>query len=1361
MREEAREEQKQRRENQVTMYRKYRMGDLPDIQIKYSYLIAPLQALAHRDSTIAKLLFSAIFKAIFSEMDTVKTDREIQDMVAQINQSLDAILSGSIQYFPPFIGCVLDILYSLRGKLKVDISSLGSAVTVSNLQPLGISVLEEQLILHNTEDSRPSKRAKHESEPVSSDTTTWIELARLYKTVDEYDVLLGIFGGKLGTQQITRRAVESEARGDYQQAKMLYEEALSCTNWVGSSPLDVEVDLWDDCRMECLDKLGQWDVLETVATAGVDDSSNPDLMKIWDDTYYQEHYLPFLLRSKLKLMLQGDESQQTLLTFVDSVMKEPQQKSMMENRYCEELALMYLWQEDYDRARYYATMAFERFKQDWSSTDTLMSASRTYRLQTLQPLIEMQEFLDFVSQESNFRSKDAARRLVSQWEGRSPHAVLDPVGIWDDILTNRTMYLDHISHRLSGLEPDSQDSVDVDQDDVFARTKLRLRLQMARSCKEQSNFTLTLRILKETNSICKRLGDDNLLVEWSQLYASTHHSKVLASGNSWADDVVSSVLSTLDQLGRYKDNTALSAVPHLGRHHHVLTGQAFEVLALAAVKAEELTTLSSKNQQKLLEYTKIKKLKKDELIHSLLSQGYTASKASLDFSDVEGSQSKSGSKFGLDEAYLSVAKYCDKFLRMKEDDEVSINDKLLEKFPDTIVTCLLQAMKLNSREALQRFPRLLQLVEYHRDTMSTFIKKCQEVPCWMFIMWISQMMALLDKPEAPAIQNLLVSISKEYPQAVVYAFRLSREGFVFGNSVQDKDNKAATQKLADLLSEERVPLVSKFIAALEQFGQPEMIFKDWADDVKRILMKPKRDRGKIVEKYQEMFSNLIDYKSNDSAGITGTQMSSLGSASVVEMGQFPRKFADHFRKDVESCFGKEGSKIPSMSLGEFSKQFKKIWDEIEKQKAEKLFPPETMKEYCQWLADFNPNTEGRELEIPGQYTGLSKPMPEYHVKIAGFDQRVLVMSSIRKPKRVKIRGNDEKEYPYLVKTGEDLRQDQRLEQLFYLMNQVFDKDPACRHRKLHLRTYQVIPMTPRVGLIEWLNNTQPLKEFLLDACTDQEKKYLVSEQGPIKQHGKWMRKFDTNKGAPYMYGQAYLKYSKTETVREFRMKENKVPWDQFRRAFQQMSTCPEAFHALRCTLAMIGIDFGHAFGSATQFLPIPELMPFRLTRQIRNLMLPLQTKGLIESTMIHGLRALRKDYDLLLSTMDIFVKEPSMDWLQNAEKQLQELMKTDADTPEDADIDTTWYPKEKLTYVQRKLRGDNPCYITRDELRLGHSRNVAYKAFEKVVLGDSDNVRARLPETALTVEEQVSALIDQATDPNILGRVWIGWEPWV
>lgn len=87
--------------------------------------------------------------------------------------------------------------------------------------------------------------------------------------------------------------------------------------------------------------------------------------------------------------------------------------------------------------------------------------------------------------------------------------------------------------------------------------------------------------------------------------------------------------------------------------------------------------------------------------------------------------------------------------------------------------------------------------------------------------------------------------------------------------------------------------------------------------------------------------------------------------------------------------------------------------------------------------------------LTGQYDGCSKPLPEYHVKISGFDEKVstptpppqpvtnhapsprqvLVMSSMRKPKRVVIRGDNEREYPFLIKGGEDLRQDQRIEQV--------------------------------------------------------------------------------------------------------------------------------------------------------------------------------------------------------------------------------------------------------------------------------------------------------------------------------------------
>jgi DNA-dependent protein kinase catalytic subunit len=104
----------------------------------------------------------------------------------------------------------------------------------------------------------------------------------------------------------------------------------------------------------------------------------------------------------------------------------------------------------------------------------------------------------------------------------------------------------------------------------------------------------------------------------------------------------------------------------------------------------------------------------------------------------------------------------------------------------------------------------------------------------------------------------------------------------------------------------------------------------------------------------------------------------------------------------------------------------------------------------------------------------------------GFDQRVAVMSSLRKPKVVIVRGNDGREYKYLVKAGEDLRQDQRIQQLFCQMNGILNSDGECKRRELKIRTYRVVPMTTRLGLIEFLPNVTGLKDFVGKNVTAEE-----------------------------------------------------------------------------------------------------------------------------------------------------------------------------------------------------------------------------------------------------------------------------------
>lgn len=102
-------------------------------------------------------------------------------------------------------------------------------------------------------------------------------------------------------------------------------------------------------------------------------------------------------------------------------------------------------------------------------------------------------------------------------------------------------------------------------------------------------------------------------------------------------------------------------------------------------------------------------------------------------------------------------------------------------------------------------------------------------------------------------------------------------------------------------------------------------------------------------------------------------------------------------------------------------------------------------------------------------------------------------------------------YPFLVKGGEDLRLDQRIEQLFDTMNDIFDADPACCQRSIRVRSYAVVPMgtswfahvcclfpTPTslyvphlrrrapsthprgpsgtdIGVVEWVDGTEPVR----------------------------------------------------------------------------------------------------------------------------------------------------------------------------------------------------------------------------------------------------------------------------------------------
>lgn len=70
---------------------------------------------------------------------------------------------------------------------------------------------------------------------------------------------------------------------------------------------------------------------------------------------------------------------------------------------------------------------------------------------------------------------------------------------------------------------------------------------------------------------------------------------------------------------------------------------------------------------------------------------------------------------------------------------------------------------------------------------------------------------------------------------------------------------------------------------------------------------------------------------------------------------------------------------------------------------------------------------------------------------------------------------------YLYLLGhEDLRQDERVMQLFSLVNTLLSVDTQSFKRRLHIQRYPVIPLAPNAGLLGWVMDSDTLHVLVRD-----------------------------------------------------------------------------------------------------------------------------------------------------------------------------------------------------------------------------------------------------------------------------------------
>ncbi|OTA80433.1 hypothetical protein M434DRAFT_401759 [Hypoxylon sp. CO27-5] len=381
-----------------------------------------------------------------------------------------------------------------------------------------------------------------------------------------------------------------------------------------------------------------------------------------------------------------------------------------------------------------------------------------------------------------------------------------------------------------------------------------------------------------------------------------------------------------------------------------------------------------------------------------------------------------------------------------------------------------------------------------------------------------------------------------------------------------------------------------------------------------------------------------------------------------------------------------------------------------------------------------PPTMQIELQASGDYS---------HVPyISKVEPNMSIASGVSAPKIITVVGSNGERFKQLVKGGnDDLRQDAIMEQVFAAVSSVLKHHRSTQQRNLGIRTYKVLPLTSASGLIEFVSNTIPLHEYLMPAHERYHPKDLKGSQCR-KEISQVQSKSVEVRVATYK-----KVTDRFQPVMRYFFMEHFVDPDEWfakRTAYTRTTAAISILgHVLGLgdrhghnilldskTGEVVHIDLGVAFEMG-RVLPVPELVPFRLTRDIVDGMGITKTEGVFRRCCEFTLDALREETYSIMTILDVLRYDPLYSWSISPVRmaKLQDPRRDGEGDGADTDID----PKKK------KPAGT---------VGVVNEPSEADRALEVV--------RKKLSKT-LSVTATVNDLINQATDERNLALLYSGW----
>ncbi|XP_046420005.1 DNA-dependent protein kinase catalytic subunit-like [Neodiprion fabricii] len=1044
----------------------------------------------------------------------------------------------------------------------------------------------------------------------------------------------------------------------------------------------------------CLAYLSDWDKINHLIE--IELGGNFDAL--WQGRLNENWMTSWALQAQIHRMVQNDYSDGFARSLTDWV-NTKDKLVQLKKSYGEETAIFYI-DENPDFSENCLMYALETLRQQWQHLNPLCYEQKITNYLKLRGLSDIKTYLKGIKDKKKLAQN--VQCILTVWNNNMP-SKQDNLLLWDKHIAYRLHFLGLLKQQFEAEESNETNQTV----EKLNNAVVKHCLNVANAAYGQCNWHFMKKYLKQSepfqtdnNSILHKEWQCTLAMYKYLRYSDykTTERKVKAFIDSWQ------VLSELDV-----DNCCDAKVQTDIRLH--LSSLVIELQKLL-MKHEPIGQILLANLRNL-QYLPIV-YDQENIVTQLSDYCLINMKKCYDLANAKHKA----------KCYLIVSMYCRSV--------ATYSEGMLE-LSEEFVHSTLSAMSYGSLEASQYFPCLLSL-EYSQKPNLRQIFTCisAKVETWMFLKWQAQVLSYVGTPVCSLITPILLRLAEIYPNSFIYTFRMAKK------MNRCSLNHPIIDKLNQILSGNNdLELV---LEALEYVVQPELYLMQHVIELKADIMKTDVNLA---------INNLL--------------------STVYPTTKDPQRTL--LRGDVYKVIAKFENKIkelPQKNGQELSLQIERIMkdlDEILENRIKNTLKV-PLKYYSPLLCAFN----GKNVEIPGQYAYDKRPTPQYHTQIVKINPEVTILTSLRKPIKISMLGNNGKNFDFLVKFGEDLRTDERIEQLFMLMNKILQADTACRQRQLSINTYLPFPLTGLLGLIQWVKKTSSLDEIINAVLT---KHQTTQRQKILRSYREWMSNPHSRK------------YSREAVTEKFNYCKNGIDWDIFRNAFKSLSSSSEVFFALRynfitsyATMCIahwilgigdrnlsntlisyasgkaLGIDFGYSFDAAVDS-SVPELMPFRLTPQILGLLQPFNEHGLLKITMMNVLRALKYGKDPLLACMDIFIKEPSLNWLARQKTRDKEC----------TDSDVTWYPKKKISIVMDKLNGVKPSKLTLVQIKERYGNTEYFNKYIDIINGTNNGlqvrVRSKKDDENLNIEEQIECLLDQATDPNILARTFYGWEPWM